>query len=61
MEEMRTVRCSWPDTVASQELDEIRVGSMDGLTYLEVELMHEEEYRERQAHKLTYRYPGGER
>mmetsp|Transcript_12086 Transcript_12086/g.48658 ORF Transcript_12086/g.48658 Transcript_12086/m.48658 type:complete len:508 (-) Transcript_12086:20-1543(-) len=42
------------------ELDEIKAGVMDGLTYADIDATHPEESEKRKADKLTYRYPSGE-
>ena len=43
-----------------RNLDEIYAGSMDGMTYKEIEEQFPEEFKRRQDDKLAYRYPRGE-
>jgi broad specificity phosphatase PhoE len=43
-----------------RNLDEIFAGSMDGMTYKEIEEQFPEEFKRRQKDKLAYRYPRGE-
>ena len=42
------------------ELNEIGSGIFDHLTYEELEKFHPVEFTNREANKLTYRYPQGE-
>lgn len=39
-------------------LDELNAGTMEGLTYEEIRIQHNAEFRLRQRDKLHYRYPG---
>jgi 6-phosphofructo-2-kinase len=41
-------------------LNEIYSGSFEGLQYQEIQEKYPSEFEDRQANKLTYRYPGGE-
>ena len=41
-------------------LNEINAGVCEGMTYEDIQSKYPEEYNERNAHKLTYRYPQGE-
>ena len=41
-------------------LNELQSGSLDGLTYADVESHHPEEWEARETDKLRYRYPKGE-
>jgi broad specificity phosphatase PhoE len=43
-----------------KNLDEINVGVCDGMTYKEIEERYPFENQERNANKLSYRYPRGE-
>lgn len=43
-----------------RNLDEIFAGTMDGMTYKEIEERFPEEFQRRQKDKLSYRYPRGE-
>jgi broad specificity phosphatase PhoE/predicted kinase len=47
-------------TVRKRELDEIRAGVCDGMTYAEIEKTLPEEFAARKHDKLGYRYPQGE-
>ncbi|RMZ77875.1 hypothetical protein DV738_g4194, partial [Chaetothyriales sp. CBS 135597] len=39
-------------------LDELNAGSMEGMTYEDIRVLHPEEFKLRQQTKLQYRYPG---
>lgn len=43
-----------------RNLDELYAGTCDGMTYKEIESTFPEEFKRRQADKLSYRYPRGE-
>ena len=46
--------------VVVPELGEILAGEHDGMTYEEIAAQFPEEFAQRDADKLRYRYPGGE-
>ncbi|MCJ1403193.1 hypothetical protein MMC11_006416 [Xylographa trunciseda] len=39
-------------------LDELNAGAMEGMTYEEIKLKHDHEYKLRKRDKIAYRYPG---
>lgn len=45
---------------ARRDMEEIDAGICDGMTYAEIEARMPEQFRAREADKLTYRYPRGE-
>uniref|UniRef100_A0A7S4UHH6 Fructose-2,6-bisphosphatase n=1 Tax=Paramoeba aestuarina TaxID=180227 RepID=A0A7S4UHH6_9EUKA len=47
-------------TEQHKELDELDVGTMDGLSYDEVQEKHPKEFLDRKDNKYLYRYPQGE-
>jgi 6-phosphofructo-2-kinase len=46
------------DVKQMRMLNELYAGSMEGMTYKEIQELHDEEYAMRQKDKLSYRYPG---
>lgn len=46
------------DTKQMRMLDELNAGHMEGLTYHEIKMLHNDEYERRRADKISYRYPG---
>ncbi|RMD43211.1 hypothetical protein DV735_g1975, partial [Chaetothyriales sp. CBS 134920] len=46
------------DVKQMRMLDELNAGSMEGMTYEDIRLLHPDEFKLRQQTKLQYRYPG---